>query len=156
MIWQCVKELHKKTVDSTLRNTKKMLKRLHGHLIFSLENLGVLGALQVFSQFLLFPPRPFSQALIFHDSWVLNIESENLLCSNLLFYTASLPHPHQANSINGLFTQVQFRMHAIVSKFEQTPWRSAKLEQECADGFEKFVHFIFWLFKVVYIESATS
>ncbi|KAM3337085.1 dicer-like protein 4 isoform X1 [Capsicum galapagoense] len=43
---QCVKELHKKTVDSTLRNTKKMLKRLHGHLIFSLENLGVLGALQ--------------------------------------------------------------------------------------------------------------
>ncbi|XP_010323151.2 dicer-like protein 4 isoform X1 [Solanum lycopersicum] len=43
---QCVKELHKKAVDSTLRNTKKMLKRLHGHLIFSLENLGVLGALQ--------------------------------------------------------------------------------------------------------------
>lgn len=43
---QCVKELNKKAVDSTLRNTKKMLKRLHGHLIFSLENLGVLGALQ--------------------------------------------------------------------------------------------------------------
>lgn len=43
---QCVKELHKKAVDSTLRNAKKMLKRLHGHLIFSLENLGVLGALQ--------------------------------------------------------------------------------------------------------------
>ncbi|XP_060171899.1 dicer-like protein 4 isoform X2 [Lycium barbarum] len=43
---QCVKELHKKPVDSTLMNTKKMLKRLHGHLIFSLEHLGVLGALQ--------------------------------------------------------------------------------------------------------------
>ncbi|MCD9559829.1 hypothetical protein HAX54_018151 [Datura stramonium] len=43
---QCVKELHKKAVDTTLRNTKKMLKRLHGHLNFSLENLGVLGALQ--------------------------------------------------------------------------------------------------------------
>ncbi|XP_075077545.1 dicer-like protein 4 isoform X3 [Nicotiana tabacum] len=44
---QCVMVLHKKAVDhSTLRNTKKMLKRLHGHLIFSLENLGVFGALQ--------------------------------------------------------------------------------------------------------------
>lgn len=57
MIRQCVKELNKKAVDSTLRNTKKMLKRLHGHLIFSLENLGVLGALQVLLHFLLFIPQ---------------------------------------------------------------------------------------------------
>lgn len=34
---------------SILKNTKKALQRLHGNLLFCLENLGLWGALQVSS-----------------------------------------------------------------------------------------------------------
>lgn len=44
---QCVSDLTKKTGDhNTLRTTKKMLQKLHCNIIFSLENLGLWGALQ--------------------------------------------------------------------------------------------------------------
>ena len=41
-------DLTRKTGDhNTLRITKKMLQRLHGNIMFSLENLGLWGSLQV-------------------------------------------------------------------------------------------------------------
>ncbi|KAK3007427.1 hypothetical protein RJ639_013553 [Escallonia herrerae] len=44
---QCVSALSRKTDDhSSLHSIKKMLQRLHGNMIFCLENLGVWGALQ--------------------------------------------------------------------------------------------------------------
>ncbi|CDP10524.1 unnamed protein product [Coffea canephora] len=44
---QCVSDLTRKTGDhNTLRITKKMLQRLHGNIMFSLENLGLWGSLQ--------------------------------------------------------------------------------------------------------------
>ncbi|KAK2993669.1 hypothetical protein RJ640_009484 [Escallonia rubra] len=44
---QCVSALSRKTDDhSSLYSIKKMLQRLHGNVIFCLENLGVWGALQ--------------------------------------------------------------------------------------------------------------
>ncbi|VFQ61325.1 unnamed protein product [Cuscuta campestris] len=44
---QFVSELHKRIGDqSTLMNTKRLLRRMHSHLIFCLENLGLWGALE--------------------------------------------------------------------------------------------------------------
>ncbi|KAM7508303.1 hypothetical protein LguiA_018756 [Lonicera macranthoides] len=45
--YQCVSMLRKKADDhTTLNNIKKTLQRLHGNLMFCLENLGLWGALQ--------------------------------------------------------------------------------------------------------------
>ncbi|CAH9093430.1 unnamed protein product [Cuscuta europaea] len=45
--YKSVSELHKKSGDqTTLMNTKRTLRRLHSHLLFCLENLGLWGALQ--------------------------------------------------------------------------------------------------------------
>ncbi|KAL3535967.1 hypothetical protein ACH5RR_004428, partial [Cinchona calisaya] len=44
---QCFSDLTQKTGDhNSLRMTKKMLQKLHGNIIFSLENLGLWGAFQ--------------------------------------------------------------------------------------------------------------
>ncbi|XP_065848969.1 dicer-like protein 4 isoform X2 [Euphorbia lathyris] len=43
----CISEVHKKIDDcQSLRNTKKVLNRIHANVIFCLENLGIWGGLQ--------------------------------------------------------------------------------------------------------------